>query len=61
MEMRHIIKTVVSPITLIAMVFSLILHSGGSGLRLNDDPDVKPKLVGLVPGACLRLGTPWLN
>ena len=38
--MRQSACLVVNPITVDAMVSSL-LHDGGSGLRLNDCPDVK--------------------
>ena len=38
---REFACLVVNPITVIAMFSSSMLHDGGTGLRLNDGPDVK--------------------
>ena len=37
------------------------MHNGGSGLRLNDGPDVKVINDWLVPNACLWLDPPRIN
>ena len=43
------------------LCFTLSLHDGGSGLRLNDGFFVKLKPVGWGLLICLWLGPPWFN
>ena len=57
--MGHSACLFINPITVIAMISSL--HDGGSGLRLNDSPNVELLFLGCCMILVLWLGPQWLN
>ena len=45
------------PIHSLQLWFPLLLHDGGSGIKLNDDTDLKPFISGPDPDVCAHRGS----